>query len=125
VPGFEIRDLYQRAVLWPATGGNDRFGQPTVGAPVEIAVRWLDIEETVMDPKGNLWALKAKVVVAQQVKMGSRMWLGQLSDWYATGSAGQPDDLTVCISFDRTPDMKNRWQRRELGLMRHQDQNVP
>jgi hypothetical protein len=125
MPGFEIRDLYQAAVYWPVIG-RDGFGEPVVSlTPQEIRVRWLDVFEQVQDPQGNLITIHAKVTVGLlTIGIGSRLWQGTLADWL-TGSSAQPSDLTVGISWNKTPDIKNRNQRRELGLMRHKDSNTP
>ncbi len=128
MPALEVTDLNQLALLWPATGF-DSFGQPVVGAPVEIPVRWLTKRREVLDAKGDKIALDATAVVRQEVPMGSHVWLappgtrkGQaLNVWYGTGSSGVPNELMEVKTFNLTPDLKARNQRRELGLMRLHD----
>ena len=128
MPAFEVRDLYQRALLWPAVGV-DAFGQIAVGPPVEIAIRWITNRQQVQDPKGGTITLAATAVVAQVVPIGSHMWLappgtkvGYATDaWYNSGSAGIPNELCMVKMFMGTPDLKNRAQRTTLGLMKLHD----
>ncbi len=132
MPGLEIRDLYQRALLWPAVG-SDAFGQPTVGTPVEIAVRWLTNRTLVQDANGNNISFDGTAITNRDVPDGSHLWLipkgtkvGRgLDAWYNTGSAGQPDELMRTKMYGQTPDLKNRNQRYQLGLMRLHDSNNP
>lgn len=118
MPFQEVAYLRQRAVLWPAVG-SDTFGQPTVGAPVEIACRWLTNRREVLDRQGNTVSIDGTVIVAVDVPIGSHLWLGTLAQWYGTGSAGQGDqELCEAKTFDSTPDIKNRATFRQVGIVR-------
>jgi hypothetical protein len=121
MPSPELSHRYQAALLWNVTGV-DRYGQRTVAPPVQVRVRWNHNRTEMLDPHGNQTTLDASVIVAQEVTIGSLMWLGLLSDWYGTGSGtggvGGDDELMEVKTSKRVPDIKNRFQQRELGLMR-------
>lgn len=126
MPPIEEDDCPDTAVLWPAGLPYDTQGQPTIGAPVELAypngVRWCPSTSQVLDPKGNLISLDATVVVLQDIPIGSHMWLGCLDDWAGSGGGVQDDQLMVVKTFTRTPMFEGDkgWDlyRRTVGLMR-------
>jgi hypothetical protein len=123
MPAAEGRDLYQPALLWPKSGYNS-FGQPTVGAPEEILVRWNKVRRDVRDSQGNTIAVEAEVVVDQVVVVGSHMWLGSEENWYVDGgSVGVQVDVMEVIRYNETPDLKNRFVRRTVSLARLKDVN--
>lgn len=105
--------------MWPFTG-YDSYGQPTVGQPVQIPVRWIFEKREAVDPKGNTITLDGTVIVARDIDIGSHMWLGELADWYGTGSGSNfPDELLYEVkTFQKTPDIKGRAIRRIVGIMR-------
>lgn len=120
MPAQERAFVRQTAILWPATG-TDAYGQPTVGPPVEIPVRWLTQRREVRDPLGNTVMLDAEAVVLQWIAVGSRLWLGTLDEWYGvtgTGSAAPDTELMTVRLFEETLDLKNRVAFRMVGLMR-------
>jgi len=119
VPAFERRDLYQRAVVWPFTG-YDAHGQPTVGPPQEIPVRWITRRREVMTSSGNIVALDAQAVVDQDIHIDSHMWLGTLGNWVGTGSApaNTEQELMIVKSFNKATDIKGRVTRRTVDLAR-------
>src|SRR5665213_596757 len=121
MPSTTIRWLYQRAVLFPFVGVYDAFGQPTLGVPVEIPVRWITKRREILDKHGNTIALDASADVAQTIKVDSVIWLGTLANWNGTGS-GLPDtELMMVKSYDETPDGKGRSLKRNIGMMRYRN----
>lgn len=119
MPAFEVMDLRQDAVLW-SFAGNDRRGQPTYYFPVAVKVRWLNKLREVLQPDGTTIAIEIQVIIARDVKIGSVFWLGKLED--LPDSFSSPDSgLYQAITFDSTPDIKNRNVRRTLNLMRYKD----
>lgn len=117
--------LFQRAVLWPVIGVN-RYGENVVGSPVEIAVRWNTNRAERLDPKGNTVTVDGTAIVAQDIAIGSHMWLGTMSEWYGevgSGSGAGDDELTYVKTFKSTPDVKGRQTAREVGLMRFKNTN--
>jgi len=119
MPGLETNDLLQQAVLMPFIG-YDSYGQPAVGAPVQINVRWLTKRREVVDAKGNTVAFDAIAIVGQRIDLGSHLWLGQLADWVGTGSGSShlDQELMEVKTYYETPDIKGRAIRRQVGLMR-------
>lgn len=120
MPKPETSFRRQWAVLWPA-GGYDEFGQPTVGEPQEIQVRWVNRQSRALSPEGNTITLDASVVTVEDIPVGSIMWEGTLDDWYGIGSAGQDSGLMEVVSADYTPDLKGRVWRKNLGLKFYKD----
>jgi hypothetical protein len=119
MPFQEVAFLEQTALLWAASGV-DRYGQVTVLPPVEIPVRWLTKRREVLDAKGNTIALDAQAVVRQRIAVGSHLWLGNLVQWYGTGTGSSlaDEELMEVKTYDETPDLKDRGVFRIVGLMR-------
>lgn len=117
---MEVACRFQKAVLWPARS-YDAYGQVLRGGPEELEVRWVRgaFEET--DPQGNTIAFEGTVVVDQEVPVGSLLWLGDVGDWYGTGSEGDDTEVLQVVRRRTTPDLKARATRRTLGLMRWSD----
>lgn len=120
MPRPEQSHRREKAVLWPFASF-DQFGERTVGYPQEISVRWVPKQREILDKQGNSISLDAQAVVNEQVPIGSLMWLGELQDWMgsSTVSDGEAVPIMEVMSFDRTPDIKNRVSARTLGLMRY------
>lgn len=119
MPLLEIADCFQEIVLWSFTG-YDAYGQPTVAAPVQIVGRWIVQKSESTDPRGNTITLDGTVIVTQDIAIGSHLWLGNLNDWYGTGSGlSRADELLHEVkTFQTTPDVKGRASRRVAGVMR-------
>ncbi len=115
MPSMETADLRQCAVLWPATG-HDEYGQPTVGEPVEIRCRWVKKSQQVPDAQDNLVTVDATVVVCRKVEVRSNLYEGTLADYLTLGTSGDREALVEVVTFSETPDIKNRFHRRELGV---------
>jgi hypothetical protein len=122
MPQPELANRTQRAVLWPMLG-YDAYGQATVGPPVEILVRWDTKRRETLDREGNSIALDATAVVDRRIDIGSRMWLGPISEWLGTGSLEEDTHSGVMEvrSYSETPDIKGRFTFRVVGLMRLHD----
>lgn len=122
MPPIETSDLHQTAVLWPADGSYDEYGNPAIGEPVEVSVRWEFCREEVVGPQGSPTALDAMAVVDRVVPIDSRMWLGTLDDWYGeSGSAGEDDEVLTVATYNEIPDVRGREFRRTVGLTRYKD----
>lgn len=121
MPPIETADLHQAAVLWEQSG-TDRYGATTVSdTPVEIPTRWEYKREEVRAADGSTILIDAVVVVDRSVPVGSNLWLGELADWYGTGSAGDDTEVMEVITSSAIPDIKNRNMRRVLKLRRLKD----
>lgn len=118
MPALEEMDRLQDALLWPITG-KDQFGQPThdfsSGAVVQLKVRWVNKRRLASDPQGNPITVDATVITNRAIEVGSLMWKGKLSD--TPGTSETPESkIMVVVGYDDTPDIKNRFTRREVYL---------
>lgn len=123
MPQMETAYRMQKAVYWAADGVDD-FGEPrVVSNPVQLDVRWVNKRAKAMDAQGNMVALDATAVVDRAIDPGSKMWLGELADWYGTGSgSGETDndsELMEVATYDETVDLKGRNVRRMVGLVKY------
>ena len=119
MPAPETADLHQTAVLWAYTGVTDAYGQPRVAAPVEIPARWLTARLERADARTEELTFDAVAVLDRAVPVHSRMWLGTLAEWYATGSSGPAGaELMEVVRFEETPSLRNVDFYREVGLKR-------
>lgn len=117
---IETRDLLQKIVLWPFVS-YDSYGGFIVGPAHELSARWSRNRRETIDAQGTKIALDATVVVAQKIIVGSLVWLGELADWLGTGSAGDDSELMQVATYSETPDLRNKFIRREIGLVRYKD----
>ena len=126
MPPIEEQDLHQKAVLWPKSG-NDLYGQPAVGAPVDLDCRWINKRRQMVDSQGNLVSVDASAVVIIEIEPGSTMWLAPdpsyaaTEQWYGTGSAGEQSSVMEVVAYEETPDISNRVVRRTVGLNFYKD----
>lgn len=126
MPPFEEMDRYQSAVLWEVNG-YDAYGQPTVdrGGPVELSVRWNYVKKEAPGPDEAGVLLDATVVTDRVIKVGSRMWPGELADYLGTGSGSGFDDSSDVyrvVYCNRTFDLKGgRAKRYDVGLMKFRE----
>lgn len=117
MPAPETANRNQKAVLWPLSSV-DAYGRPVVGSPVEVDVFWQYKRSVVWDANGNKVAIAAEAKVDREIAIGSEMWLGELADWYGTGtgSAGVDDEVLIVASYESVPDLKAREFERWVGL---------
>ncbi len=123
MPAQETTHRFQKAVLWPFASYN-RYAEVLVGAPDEIDVRWENTRHEAKDSKGNTVFIEAVVHVNQIIVIYSRMWLGELEDWYGVGSAGDDTNLMEVVIYRETPDIKGRAIRRIAELVRYKSQHT-
>lgn len=121
---MSVEDMERRdwAVLWLATGIDDK-GRTTVSAqPQEIKVRWNDVQQLGSDVNGDPVTISAKVVVQRTliVPIGSRLWKGRLIDMPGTSETPEADVMKV-VTVTNTQDVKGKKVRRELSLTRSRD----
>lgn len=115
MPVPELNGRHQKAVLWELAGP-DVHNEPTVYNPEEISVRWEETRRESRDALGNTIIIDAAVMVAQEIPVGSIMWLGALADLPVT-----PTNLKQVVGYDDTPDIKNRVSQRNVMLMKFND----
>ena len=122
---FDWSQRQQFALLWAFTG-YDGYGQAKTAAPVQVRVRWITKRRQVMDHLGNVITLDATAVVGQKIDIGSKMWLAPdgispdtaLAWWNGTGSGLPEDELMEVKTYDEAKDLKGRFTRRQVGLMK-------
>jgi len=120
MPAQEAEYLFDKAVVWPFIGYT-RDGQPKVGAPYEVWVRWLTKRRETKDKQGNTICLDGQAILEEDVLVDSVMRFGTLADWIQTGSDLPDTELMVVVTFDSTPDVKERDNYRCAGLMRYKN----
>ena len=123
MPPLESTDLWQTAVLWSKVD-YDEYGQPSLGDPVNISVRWVYEQSVVQDRQGNNISLDATVLVAQDIPLGSKMWLGNVTDWQQQTGTTSPivtgdNQIMEVKTISKVKDIKGRFIRRTVGLMRY------
>ena len=127
MPSITRRNLFERALLWEAVD-YDNYGQPRIGDPIEIKVRWIkDEEQSEFNNQGEMIAIKATVHVDRVIAIGSKMWLAPdntysaESQFYGTGSEGDVTELMNVVGYKELKDEKNRTSLKIVNLMRHMD----
>lgn len=121
MPAPETSDLYQKAVLWEREGYGDD-GQPTLGEPEELDVRWLKKSAQMRDKDGNLIGVDVTVRAAQEIKLGSVMVEGTLENWQDVGSGGGESELMEVVATSIVPDLKARETSYRYGLKLYKGQ---
>lgn len=119
MPSPETFQRKQTVTVWDLLG-YDQFSQVVTDVPREILVRWERTFYQAKDAKGKLITIDAKMVVAEDVTIGSLVYPGTLEEWYGTGSAGDETELlTVVAQLEDALDIKGRKRRRVVGMSRH------
>lgn len=131
MPSIETQDLHQRAVLYAAasvTHPFDTYGNRKVIPPVEVACRWVKRRREITDPQRGVIVTEATVILAEQAREGSILWLGSFSDLTDSGRGtgtgvddGPTGDIHEVVSSTVTPDLKNRFTRWEHQVRRYTD----
>ncbi len=123
MPAQEIAFRRDKVLYW-AKATPDRYGQAQVSPPVEVVVRWDDKITLARDAQGNNRTLDAQIVAAREFLPGSLV-LHQTESYYlGTGSDVEPLELYEVITYDKTPDIKNRASAYVVGLARYRG-NLP
>jgi len=97
----------QDAVYWEEDG-QDGMGGVKFKAPVEIKVRWDDSSETVADKNGVEFVSRAVILVPDNLKERSRLYLGTLAS--LGGPALDPlviEDTYELRKMDRHPEFRS------------------
>lgn len=120
MPRIEVSYLTQKAVLWPYESV-DMFNLPVRGTPVEISVRW----EYAKAQKDQDEGTTARLVVDREIATRSLMWLGELADFYGTGSGAADVEIKEVEEYSEIPDIKGRVYYRTVKLRRFQGDIPP
>jgi hypothetical protein len=108
MPTPETDYRFQTCNMWPRVG-DDSYGNPLLGEPQTIKVRWENKQIEMIDPKGQPIRLDALVITVDTIPMGSILLL--------SGST----DYMEAVAYDNIPDVKGRVFRKTVGLKRYQD----
>lgn len=103
--GLLQRMLRQTAVYWPRLGEDD-YGQPVYDAPVEIKVRWEDVNEQFLDQQGATEISRAKIYVDRDLNVGDAIRLGALSTMDYPQDPCENTGVHEIRSFQKTPDIR-------------------
>lgn len=98
----------------------DKFGEPVVGAPQEIMVRWEETSQELRTATGQVITILALLVLGQRVNQGDILWKGTLAN-LPTGTSflGEQDNLMQVVSYESIPDVKGRFYERTAKLARY------
>ena len=116
MPSVESASRNQSAVLW-AKSSLDNFGKPTVDSPLEIYVRWEEKLKESIDSQANAIAVDATVWVAQEITVGSIMWLGTLAEW----NASEKTNLKQVVGYRSIPNIKGRLFEQTVTVQKYSD----
>lgn len=115
MPPLEEMDLTDKAVVWPITS-IDSNGRPIVGEPEEIDCKWEEKRgRTRLSAESSDY--EAKIRVADDIPIGSAIWLGELADW--TGV--RPDegkDVLEIVAENKTYDLKGRFSHKMMTAIK-------
>lgn len=95
----------QKAVYWPPEE-EDRFGRRKVSSPVEVNVRWEDINEAFIARGGEELISKAKIFPDVLPEPGGYLWKGPISE--APIDPIKNKDAFKIMRVDDLPDFNNR-----------------
>lgn len=96
----------QTAVYWSRLQ-SDGYGGWLYDDPVEIAVRWEETQERIVNDKGEEVISNVQVLVDQDMKVGDYLMLGDLGDWDSSASAApMSQHLAQPVKkFEKIPDV--------------------
>jgi hypothetical protein len=106
---IETKCLKQKAVLW-ALSDYDRYGEPTVSAPIEISVRWEQNLSQSIDDNATPIAVNGTIFVDRVIPEGSILRLGNKVSLPPTVTTG----LMEVVSTTDIPDLKGRVNQRTV-----------
>jgi len=95
----------QFAVYWPPQGVND-YGDPTWSDPVQLKVRWEDIEEVLVTARGETKESKSRVFVGQDVEEGGVLWQGTLASLTTLTEPFKNKGAGQIFAVTKAPDLK-------------------
>jgi hypothetical protein len=92
------RQFKQRAVYW-GSPNEDGYGGKTFADAIEIACRWEEMRQVILDTKGNQIVCRALIFVNQDLDEEGYLYLGNLTD--LVGIAGTYIIFTDGTTFIR------------------------
>lgn len=119
-----FRARRQLAVLWPFVS-HDENGEPLVGDPVELTVRWEKGLSQEITPNTNPIAVTATIWVDREIENGSMMRIGSLDEVTGTGTGTEappvPDEILEVVDYQEIPDIKGRVFERVVLCQKYAD----
>lgn len=101
---FITRQLKQTATYWSGPATFSEYGDPVLGTPVEIAVRWEDKTEQFIDTKGDEQHSRAVVWTQTVLATGGYLYLGSSVTVNPESVSGADQIRRV----EKTPSVDNR-----------------
>lgn len=105
----------QVAVYW-APGADDYFATESYAPPVELLVRWVDVNQQIVNARGEIRVTKSEVYVGQDLELDGVLWLSSKMKGYTPGEAiaelndeedpFKNNNAFVIQRFDKTPTLK-------------------
>lgn len=116
-----FRARRQLAVLWPFVS-YDENGEPMVGSPQELTVRWEQGLSQEITPRTNPIAVAATVWVDREIANGSMLRIGSLADITGTGTEVVTiDNILEVVDYQVIPDVKGRVFERVVLCQKYAD----
>lgn len=103
----------QQAVYWAPLEVNDS-GEPKLGLPVQIRVRWEDELEEGLDNTGTETIFMSTVYTGEDVKEGGMLFFGTLND--LKKALPPPENAHRIRKFTKTPILNAKEWLREVKL---------
>lgn len=100
--GFVEKNLNQTVVYW-AYAGPDGYGGATYSSPVELGVRWENVNELVQTGTGEEVVSRARVWTSQDLVEQSLIYLGTMDDSDYNEDSSQMEGLMTVLAFVKIP----------------------
>jgi hypothetical protein len=110
------RAMKQTAVYWAPSSEADRFGQPVVQTPVQIACRWEEKSDEFVDAEGTTQTSKAVLIVDRDLEVGGVLMQGTLEDVDHPTDPKANDGAEEIRAFNKTPNFKGKKFLRQAYL---------
>lgn len=99
---FARRQMKQKATYW-ATLSQNKYGEETYDAPVEIDCQWNDVTLDVVDANGQHTITKSQIMVDRDLQVGGLLLLSELADVSYPDAPLQNERIERIIRFDKIP----------------------
>lgn len=107
MPSIETMNLTEKAVLWTIWDtARDDYGNEIWNAPVEIDVRWENVNYTSRDSNDGLVGIVAEVFTDREIPPLSLIWRGNLED------VADASNLVQLVGIETIPDLRGRKTQR-------------
>lgn len=98
-----IRKVAVQTVVYWEFEGLDQFSSPQFADPVERKVRWDETSEVVSDSNGREFVSRAQLLIPDDMKEQSYVWLGELADLPANPDPLETQGAYEIKKMDRHP----------------------